>query len=117
MGKDRRVLSIKEVMNADNESFAIENERMPRYIIKPPKFSCPLSPDIMWHHDLQYASCPLCESERDMLECEKCKHRGDGTFKAKRHKKHKHNNKKDRPKVEKSSKESIPKIGKTYVSE
>lgn len=115
MGKDRRTLSIKELMSTEEGSITIEPERMPRYIIVAPTFSCPLSPYIMWHHGLRYASCPVIEAERDMPECTKCIYRGNGKIKSSRNSNQRH--KKSIPKLEKRSNEPIPKIGKTYTSE
>ena len=106
MGKDRKTLSMKELMSSEEE-VVLETERMPKYVVKQPAFSCPLSPHIMWHQNLQYSSCPLAATERDMPECEKCKNRGDSKFKAKSNKKSKPRHKKDTSKVEKRSKESI----------
>jgi len=115
MGKDRRTLSIKELSGA--ESVTIESERLPQYVIKQPDFSCPLSPQIMWHVGLQYATCPIVDTERDMPECARCKCRGDSKFKAKSNKKPRPRHKKSNVRVEKASNDSTPKIGKTYVSE
>jgi hypothetical protein len=117
MGKDRRTLSMKELMNASEDKITIETERMPRYITKKPAFSCPLSPQILWHHGLHYTSCPIVATERDMPECAKCMLRGDSKVKIKSSKKSKPRRKKSNPKVEKRAKGPIPKIGKTYVSE
>jgi hypothetical protein len=120
MGKDRKMLSMKELMST-KDGVTLETERMPQYIIVQPKFSCPLSPHIMWHHGLQYSGCPITESERDMAECEKCIHHGGSEFKAKSNKRNRPKHKKDKSKTEKRSKESIQKDGKmrgkTYVSE
>lgn len=119
MGKDRRTLSMKELMTASGEEdkITIETERMPRYITKKPQFSCPLSPHILWHHGLQYTECPIVATERDMPECAGCKNRGDSKVKTKSSRKHKPRRKKSNPKVEKRAKGPIPKIGKTYHSD
>jgi hypothetical protein len=118
MGKDRRTLSMKELISSNDEgTISIETERMPRYITKKPAFSCPLSPHILWHHGLQYSDCPIVASERDMPECVKCIHRGDSKVKVKSSKRSKSRRKKSNPKVEKRAKERTPNIGKTYVSE
>ena len=117
MGKDRKTLSMKELMSSDGETVSIETERMPKYIIKRPEFFCPLSPDILWHHGLQYSECPIIATERDMPECANCIHRGDSKVKVKSSKKSRPRRKKSQPKVEKRGKERTPKIGKTYVSE
>jgi len=113
-------LSLKQLHQSD-ESITIEPERIPKYIIKPPAFSCPVSPDIMWHHGLEYKECPLIEGERDMPSCSNCKLRGDSKakIKGKKHKPLRKNTspKSEKPKVEKRHKEPIPNIGKTYVSE
>ena len=74
----------------------------PKFGVKPPKFSCPLSPTIMWHHDLIYKECPLCIGERDMISCEKCQLKKVTKVIT-------------RPK-KKSKSEVLPKIGKTYSS-
>jgi hypothetical protein len=95
---------------------ADQQERMPKYIIKKPKFFCPLSPMLLWHHGLEYKSCPVGPEHRDMVLCEKCKCKGDSKVKTKTSKRHDRGRKKDIPKIEKRSKEPIPKIGKTYTS-
>lgn len=86
------------------------------------KFSCPISPHILWHHGLTFKECPLCPEERDMKDsCPNCPLRGEVKFDQKDKQKSSRNNKnkdkKDVPSVEKRSKEPIPKIGKTYSSE
>jgi len=95
---------------------ALENERVPNFVIKKPEFSCPISPYIMWHHGMQFGECPLSETERDMGECFKCKLRGNSSFKAKPNKKNRPHRKKSMVKIEKRNKEPIPNIGKTYYS-
>jgi hypothetical protein len=108
----KKPLSLKQLHKSG--SVSVETDRMPNYITKPPKFSCPLSSYIMWHHNLEYTECPLSSDQRDMGTCAKCKLRGDSKAKIK--------GKKDKPlkknfpKVEKRHKEPIPKIGKTYTS-
>jgi len=118
MGKDRTTLSMKELMtSSDEEKITIETERMPRYVTKKSAFSCPLSPQLLWHHGFQYVECPLIEMERDMDACTNCMHRGNSKIKTKSSKRNKSRRKKSSPKVEKRAKGPIPKIGKTYHSE
>jgi hypothetical protein len=110
--------SLKQLMGAssdsEDESITLGAERMPKYITKKPKFSCPISPHIMWHHGLTYKECPLASDQRDMGSCDRCHLKGDSTAKSK--KKRKKPYKKNKAKVEKRKKEPIPKVGKTYVS-
>lgn len=111
-------LNLRNVMEGRNMSKqTTERSTPPRFGTKKPKFYCPLSPDILWHHGLVYKECPLCEEQRDMPACAKCKLKGESKVKPKYKKKYKNRNKKDIPKVEKRGKEPIPKIGKTYTSE
>ena len=80
----------------------------PKYIIKEPKFSCGISPYIMWHHNLIYKSCPLIEPQRNMSSCNKCV-----LNLAKSNNKIKDNN---TTIIGKRNKEPIPNIGTTYIS-
>jgi len=107
-------LSLKQLYSS-GETVIVETERMPKYITKPPKFSCPLSPYILWHHGMAYKECPIGPDQRDMGTCADCKCRGDSRVKIKDKKRNKPP-KKQVPKVEKRHKEPIPKIGKTYIS-
>lgn len=43
-------------------------------------FYCPLSPYIMWHHNMEYSECPLMPSHRDFPECKSCKLRVDAKW-------------------------------------
>jgi len=108
----KKPLSLKQLYKSG--SVSVETDRMPNYITKPPKFSCPLSPYIMWHRNLEYMECPLSPDQRDMGTCAKCKFRGDSKVKIKERKNK--SARKSPPKVEKRHKEPIPKIGKTYTS-
>lgn len=55
------------------------SRRQPNYLPWKPKFYCPLSPQILWFHDLRYSECPLIPSQRDMNECASCPCRSDNT--------------------------------------
>ena len=83
------------------------------------KFSCPISPYIPWYHNLMFKECPVNDGERDMSSCSGCPLKGASKIEVKDRKKFHKNDKdrKDAPNVEKLTKESIPKIGKTYTSE
>ena len=107
--------SVEELITRKENELALESKRMPKYTTKKPKFSCPLSPHIMWHRGLQYASCPIGEHERDMPSCSKCIHKSDKT-QVKSSKKSKPIRRKKTPNVERKNKGPIPKIGKTYHS-
>lgn len=88
-----------------------ETNSIPNYITKKPDFYCPVSPYIMWHHNLEYKECPLKKDQRDMGSCANCKLRGDSKVKIKA--------KPHRDAINKSQKkkkEVIPNIGKTYTS-
>lgn len=87
----------------------------PRYITRKPNFSCPVSPAIAWHWGLQYAECPLVEEERDMGECANCPNRSFNTLKLINKRKNKNNKRKRKNNNE--SNISIPKKGKTYISQ
>lgn len=110
----KNALSMKELTE---ETKDVERERVPRYWVKQPLFHCPMSPYIMWHYNLIYASCPLARNHRDMGICEKCCLKGDSKKQDKKQTKDTHYNKKETPDVAKREKESIPKIGKTYNSD
>jgi len=97
-------------------SRVVSYENQPRYVIKQPEFFCPLSPLVMWHHGLSYKECPIGPEQRDMVSCERCKCKGNSKIKTKSSKKRRPRRKKDIPQIEKRSKGSIPKIGKTYTS-
>jgi hypothetical protein len=116
MSKKRSTHTMKELVDS-KRSVHIEPTRMPKYIVKKPKFFCSLSPYIMWHHNLMYKECPIGPEHRDMVACEKCKCKGDSKAKTKTSKKGGYRRRKDIPRIEKRSKEQIPKIGKTYTSE
>jgi len=109
--------SLKQLMSAsnDNETISLNAERIPKYLTKKPKFLCPDSPHIMWHHNLVYKECPLASDQRSMDSCDKCHLKGNSTAKSKKKKRKPYNKKKDL-RVEKRKKESILKVGKTYVS-
>lgn len=85
------------------------------------KFNCPVAPYIPWHHGLIYKECPVADGERDMSSCSGCPLKGESKVEVKdKQKSHKNNRNKDRketPSTEKRTKDSIPKIGKTYTSE
>ena len=36
-------------------------------------FYCPLSPEALWEHNLEYIECPLNPPYRDTPECKSCK--------------------------------------------
>jgi hypothetical protein len=112
----KNVLSMKELNKTDQEP-VVEKERFPKYFVKPPCFTCPLSPYIMWHHNFRYVTCPVTRNNRDMVTCEKCSLRGDGKMLEKRNNKDRTTNEKQPQKVEKRDKETIPTIGKTYNSD
>lgn len=107
-------LSLKQ-SNKSKKSAGIEPERMPNYLIKPPKFSCPVSPDILWERDLVYTSCPLAPDQRDMGTCANCRLKGESKARVKS-KRDSVQQKVVKQKSEKKKKEQIPVIGKTYVS-
>lgn len=109
--KDKRPThSIKELMT-DDETQQVDLERAPKYGVKKLKFSCPLSPYIMWHYELIFASCPVCSAQRDMPSCVNCRYKEGRQGRQERKKQEK------TPIVEvKREKASIPKIGKTYHS-
>jgi len=117
--KDRGRPSMKELMTTpkkhQEENDDVPDIRMPNYIIKPPKFSCPLSPYIMWHHDFQYEECPIGDDQRDMSSCGKCPYKSN-KIAYKGSKKEPQKEKKSTPQIVKKEKTAIPKIGKTYVS-
>jgi len=74
------------------------------------KFSCPVSPLILWNHGLIYSSCPICPEQRDMGACDNCPLKGQ----MKQRQKVKQ---KKTIEVERRKKEPIPKIDKTYNSD
>lgn len=115
MSKKRSTHTMKELMGSE-KSTRTESTRIPKYIIKKPKFFCPLSPMILWHHGMSYKECPIGPEHRDMVACEKCKCKGSSTARTKTSKKVIHRRKKGAPKVEKVPKGPVPKIGKTYTS-
>ena len=89
-----------------------ETNNAPNYITKKPDFYCPVSPYIMWHHNLEYKFCPLVQDHRDMGACANCKLKGSKVnVKVK-----KYINKNATQKKENKKKEAIPKIGKSYIS-
>lgn len=77
----------------------------PNFSIKS-KFYCPISPYILWHHNLVFKECPMLEKDRDMPSCKRCIF-GENISKKYR---------KNTQKVVKRNKENVPKIGKTYNS-
>jgi hypothetical protein len=96
-------------------SVTLGSERTLKYVTNKPKFSCPVSPYIMWHYGLIYKECPLASEQRDMGVCDKCHLKGDSTTKGK--KKRKRSYSKSKTKIEKIRKEPIPNVGKIYISE
>lgn len=86
------------------------------------KFSCPVSPQVLWFHGLIFKECPLCPEERDMKDyCPNCPLRGEVKFDQKDKQKYSKNNKnrdkKDPSNIEKRNKDPIPNIGKTYSTD
>ena len=104
---------LQKAISSDKSISVDLSNKMPNYITKKPKFSCPLSPYIMWHHGIVYKECPLPEKNRDMGSCADCKLRGKAQAKGRKSKKVKQ---KTTPKIERKKKEPIPVIGKTYSS-
>jgi hypothetical protein len=111
MGKSKT-----QELKTRRESMSVAYERQPQYVIKQPKFYCPLSPLVLWHHGCSYKECPIGPDHRDMISCEKCKCKGDSKVSTKSSKRRRPRRKKDILKVERKSKGPTPKIGKTYVS-
>jgi hypothetical protein len=81
--------------------------KAPQYIVKAPKFQCPISPYIDWHKDLKFIDCPVGRSQRDMGICDRCPLQGEKVAKNKAAG--------SKPKRRKK-KEDVPVINKTYVS-
>ncbi len=104
----------KKVEN-QNENENRVAELAPKYITNRPEFSCPLTPNIMWHHGFFYSECPLKPSNRDMPQCSRCKLRREGLEKV--NKNNRDESKRDISTTQKTIKEEIPTIGKTYSSE
>jgi hypothetical protein len=103
--------NLKSVVN----NIKSQTENMPKYVPNRTGFFCPISPQILWHHNLRYKECPIVSSERDMLECMKCINKGDSNAKYRKRKTSR--NRKNIPKTERrKTQELIPKIGKTYTS-
>ena len=105
--------SMKELMTSGQEQEEQQDNKdtkAPRYITKKSEFFCPISPTVMWHHDMYYKECPMNASNRDMPQCGNCKLRWQGIEKPKQ---------KDKKIqiVERQVKEEVPNIGKTYTSE
>lgn len=101
--------SIRELMDGSKEEVK-PDVRMPRYTIHHPKFYCPISPYIMWNHNLMFGACPVCPAQRDMSDCAKCIYKTNKNIIPQKEKK--------TPIVEvvKKDRVPIPKIGKTYTS-
>lgn len=132
----KRTHSLKRLMTGGGTVRPMEeqNFRVPRYVTWKPKFSCPLSPGILWFHGLVYNECPLVDSERDMDECADCPLRAENTqeliLKRQRDDKKRRRRKKDDrgknkgsrsghrrpPRKNKADPQVVVKRGKSYVS-
>ena len=97
-------------MTNNEEEEQVDLERAPKFGVGRIRFSCPISPYIMWYRGLMFASCPVNINNRDMPACAKCMYKGATTQEKKKQEK--------MPIIEiKKERTAIPKIGKPYHSE
>lgn len=75
-----------------------------------PNFYCPISPYMLWTHDLIFKDCPMAKDQRDMPECSGCCLNDNKNKFVNKSKKSMTKQK------ERRQREKIPTIGKTYTS-